>query len=237
MKTQIIAKPIGLGHPSVKRVIKIAEEIMSKNKVLNMENLYNLAKKALKIPRRGLLSIIHFLVYKKILVEGSKFSKETVLSNQIRKGINNYIRIHPGVHFSNLRKNTLTDELGSSGQLIWHLEMLLKFNYIKKIKVGNYTVFLPFAFDEIIGRILFLLNDRINNKLIHTLVENNSMIKSEIYKKIDEKREDVYYRIKNLMNQNIIILCEDSDKEICITSKIKDKVAKILESSKLYTKM
>lgn len=236
MKTKIIAKPIGLEHPSVKMVLKIAEEIMSKNKVLTGEFLYNLAKKRLKIPRRGLLSIIHFLIYKKILVEGSKFSKETVLSNPIRKGINNYIRINPGVHFSDLRKNTLTDELGSSGQLVWHLEMLLKFNYIKKIKVGNYTVFLPFDFDEIVGKILFLLSDRINNKLIHALVENNSMRKSDIYKKIDEKREDVYYRIKNLIRHNIIISHDGSDKEICIIPQIKEKVAEILESSKLNTK-
>ncbi|GAH04445.1 unnamed protein product, partial [marine sediment metagenome] len=119
MKIQIISGPIGVDHPSVKRVLEIAEEIMRKNKILNIENLYNLAKKRLKIPRNGLLSIIQILINKKILIEGSKFSKETVLSNHIRNGIYNYIRIHPGVHFSILRKKALPEEKGSSGQLVW----------------------------------------------------------------------------------------------------------------------
>ncbi len=234
MKTQIIPGQIGVDHPNVKRVLEIAEEIMRKNKILNIENLYNLAKKQLKIPRNGLLSIIQFLINKKILIEGSKFSKETVLSNYIRKGIYNYIKIHPGVHFSILRKKALPEVKGSSGQLIWHLEMLLKFNYIKKIKVGNYTVFLPFDIDEKVGLILFLLRDRINYKIIHLLFKENTMIRSEIYKEIEEKREDVYYRINNLIDQDIIIVSASSDKEICINPNTKELISDILESSKLY---
>ena len=234
MKTQIISGPIGVDHPSVKRVLEIAEEIMRKNKILNIENLYNLAKKQLKIPRNGLLSIIQFLINKKILIEGSKFSKETVLSNYIRNGIYNYIRIHPGVHFSILRKKALPEERGSSGQLVWHLEMLLKFNYIKKIKVGNYTVFLPFDIDEEVGIILFLLRDRINYKVIHLLFKENTIIRSKIYKEIEEKREDVYYRINNLIDQDIIILSDRLDKEICINPNTKELISDILESSKLY---
>lgn len=232
MKTHIIDKAIGLDHPSVKRVLEIAEEILSKNKVLNAERLYNVIKKRLKIPRNGILFIIQFLLSKKILIEGSKFSKKTVLENFVRKKIFNYIRINPGVHFSNLRKEALSSNIKSSGQLVWHLEMLLKFNYIKKIKVGNYTVFLPFDMDEDIARNIFLLRDRINNKLLHLLVENNTIVKSEIYKKIDEKREDVYYRIKNLMGYEIVILSEDSDKEVCINPKKKEIITKILKKSK-----
>ncbi|MFX1349650.1 MAG: hypothetical protein ACFE92_13360 [Promethearchaeota archaeon] len=62
MKIQILSKSIGLEHPTVKRVIEIAEEIMSKNKVLNIETLYYMAKKSLKLSRQGLLFIIQFLI-------------------------------------------------------------------------------------------------------------------------------------------------------------------------------
>jgi predicted transcriptional regulator len=235
MKTQIISEPIGIDHPSVKRVLEIAEEIMGKNKVLNIENLYNLAKKQLKIPRNGLLSIIQFLINKKLLIEGSKFSKETVLSNQIRRGIYYFIRTNPAIHFSVLRRKAFSETMGSSGQLVWHLEMLLKFNYIKKIKVGNYTVFLPFDLSEDTGRILFLLRDRINNKLMKLLTEENNVLKSEIYKEIDEKREDVYYRINNLINHDIITFSETSDKILCINSNVKENVDEILKTFKIYT--
>ena len=235
MKTQIISEPIGIDHPSVKRVLEIAEEIMGKNKVLNIENLYNLAKKQLKITRNGLLSIIQFLINKKLLIEGSKFSKETVLSNQIRRGIYYFIRTNPAIHFSVLRRKAFSETMGSSGQLVWHLEMLLKFNYIKKIKVGNYTVFLPFDLSEDTGRILFLLRDRINNKLMKLLTEENNVLKSEIYKEIDEKREDVYYRINNLINHDIITFSETSDKILCINSNVKENVDEILKTFKIYT--
>ena len=234
MKTEIFSKPIGEDHPSVKEVLEIAEEIMSKNKVLNVENLYNIAKKRLKLPRNGLLSIIQFLINKKLLIEGSKFSRESVLSNHIRNGILNYINRHPGAHFSDLRKNALSEEMGSSGQLVWHLEMLLKFNYINKIKVGNYTVFLPYDMNENEGRTLFMLRDRINFKVIELLLKENTEAKSEIYKAINEKREDVYYRINNLLDLGIIIENPKSVKELCINPNFKEKISELFETTKLY---
>ena len=233
MKTQIISGSINLAHPSVKRVLELAEEIMSKNKILNLKTLYNVAKKQLKIPRNGLLSIIQFLINEKVLIEGSKFSKETVLSNHIRRGIYIFIRTNPAIHFSALRRKTLPKKRGSSGQLVWHLEMLLKFNYIKKIKVGNYTVILPFDLSEDLGRIIFLLRDRINNKLLKLLNEEKNVLKSEIYKEIDERREDVYYRINNLIDHDLITYGETSDKVLCINSNVKDIMDEILKKLKL----
>jgi len=236
MKTQKLSKSIGLEHPSVKKVIEIAENIMNKNKILNVETLYNNARNRLKLPRNGLLFIIQFLINKKVLIEGSKFSRKTVLSNPTRRKIYNYIRLNPGVHFSILRKEALPNESGSSGQLSWHLEMLLNFNYINKIKVGNYTVLIPFDMKEVEGKILFLLRDRINSKLIHLLIENNRSLKSEVYKEIKEKREDVYYRINNLIDHGVITSNETSDKEICIKSNLKELIINILKSLKLFIK-
>jgi len=235
MKTQIKAKSLGLDHPSVKKVIGIAEEIMSQNKVLSIETLYNRAKKRLKFPKNGLLSIIQLLLDKKILIEGSKFSKGTILKNQCRKRLYNFIMNYPGVHFSILRKRVLCDDLGnvgSSGQLIWHLEMLLRFNSIKKTKVGNYTIFIPFDMDEEVGKQCFLIRDNINKKILNLLINQNSIKKSDVYKLINEKREIVYYRLKNLMEQELILPLKESDKEILINSAKRDSILEVLEKSK-----
>lgn len=232
MKTEIITQPIGLEHPSVKSVLEIAEEIMNQNKILNVENLYNLAKKRLKLPRRGLLSIIHFLINKKILIEGSKFSKETVLSNRFRYNILRFLRRNFSAHFSMIRKMVVINEsgnLGSSGQLIWHLEMLLKFNHIKKIKVGNYTVFLPYEMDQELGIFYFLLHGKINKKIIDLLIERESVKKSEIYKEINEKRENVYYRIKNLIEHNLLIVKKELDNKVFIYPSKREIVKQILK--------
>ncbi|NVM37135.1 MAG: hypothetical protein HWN81_16170 [Candidatus Lokiarchaeota archaeon] len=230
MKPNIITKTLGLEHPSVKKVLEIAEEIMNKNKVLNVENLYNLAKKRLKIPKRGLLSIIHFLLNKKILIEGSKFSKETLFSNKLRYNIYQFIKTTGGSHFSLIRKNVIadhSDNLGSSGQLIWHLEMLLKFRYIKKVKVGNYSVFLPFEMDEELGTINFLLKDKINRKILNILIEQESIKESDVYKLINEKRENVYYRINNLIEHNLIIVKEEFDNFVYLNPNQKNKIIQI----------
>ena len=142
--------------------------------------------------------------------------------------------MNPGVHFSILRKEALSEEARSSGQLVWHLGLLLKFNYIKKIKIGNFSVLLPYELDEDDGRIFFILRDRLNRKIIHLLIENKTFIKSEIYKKIEEKREDVYYHINNLIGHDLITYCEPSEKVLCINKNVKDAIEEILKTLKKY---
>ena len=230
MKERIIAPPLSLENPNVQRIIAIAEDIMNQNKTLTIERLYNVSKKVLKIPRSGLISIIHFLINNHVLLEGSKFSKETVLENYLRKNILEYIRINGCAHFSNLRKKVATESdgsLGSSGQLVWHLEMLMKFNYIKKIKVGNYSVFFPYMEDEKTAKVLFLMKDRINREIFGLLGERGPIIKADIHKEIDERREDVYYRINNLINQNLLKY-DQASKEISLYQIDKKKVDDVI---------
>lgn len=236
MKEGIKFPAIGLEHPMVKRVLEIAKEILSKNKVLDIESLYNLAKRRLKIPRKGLLSIIQLLINKKILVEGSKFVRDNVLSNFYRRNIYNYIKKNSAVHFSLIKKNVISDtkgNYGSSGQLIWHLEMLLKFKFIKKIKIGNYTVFMPVNFESDMGIIIFIIQDDINKKILLLLNDQGLIKKSDVYKEINEKRENVYYRINNLI-ENDVIHKKEKENLIFINPKKKDIISIIL-NNKNYT--
>ena len=103
----------GMDHPSVQKVIEIAEEIIDENRPLNMEVLYTIAKRRLNIPRKGLLSIIQLLFNSKVLVEGSKYTKETVLSNPLRKRIYNFILRNLGTHFSLIRKEVMLEARGN----------------------------------------------------------------------------------------------------------------------------
>ncbi|MCJ7651367.1 MAG: hypothetical protein MUP85_22390, partial [Candidatus Lokiarchaeota archaeon] len=58
------------------------------------------------------------------------------------------------------------------------------------------------------------------------------IIKSEIYKKMQEKRENVYYRINNLINHGIITLNQDLENEMCINYDIKEVIVNILNATK-----
>ena len=214
-----------LNHPSVQNVIEIAKDVINNNKVLDTQLLYNLAKRRLKLPRKGLLSIIQLLINKKVLVEGSKYTRDEVLNNKYRFKLYRFLTSNLGAHFSTIRKQIITDSsgnLGSSGQLIWHLEMLIKFNYIKKIKIKNYTVFLPYEIDDEIGLIYFILRDEIYLKIIQLLISNEKLKRSEVHKLVNEKRETIYYRINNLIEFNIIELCGDNNSLILNSSKKND---------------
>ena len=119
-----LALSLTLNHPSVQSVIEIAKEVINNNNVLDTELLYNLAKRRLKFPRKGLLSIIQLLINKKVLVEGSKYTRDEVLNNRYRLNLYRFVTSYLGAHFSTIRKQIITynsGALGSSGQLIWHL--------------------------------------------------------------------------------------------------------------------
>ena len=228
-----LALSLTLNHPSVQRVIEIAKEVINNHNVLDTELLYRLAKRRLKFPRKGLLSIIQLLINKKVLVEGSKYTRDDILNNKYRFHLYRFLTSYLGAHFSSIRKQIVTDNsgnLGSSGQLIWHLEMLIKFNYIKKIKIKNYTVFLPYEIDGEIGLLHFVLRDEIYLKIIQLLLSNENLKRSEVHKLVNEKRETIYYRINNLIEFNIMKLSGDNN-SLVLNSLMKDDIILIINAN------
>lgn len=218
---------IGLEHPSVKQVIEIAEEILDENKILNIDTLYYRAKKRLKIPSKGLKAIIQILINNKILVNRSKFTRRTLLSNTTRKLIFNFIQSNIGSHFSLIKKVGISNDMARSpGELIWHLDMLIKFNFIKKLKVKNYTIFLPYNVDDESGIIFFFLRDDLNRKIIRQVLSSEPKDRAQIHKLVGESRETIYYRIQNLIEFQILELLEDH--KVKLNSKKVDIIMQIL---------
>ena len=172
---------LSLKHPNVQRVIEIAEEIVAENKIVTLDNIYYRAKRRLKIPRRGLKSIIQYLVNKKVLVDQSRFTRNSILAHSLRKTIYYFIKDNLGVHLSPIRKYFQSNNTGT-GQLLWHLDMLLKFNYIKTIKLKNHLLFLPIDIDDEAGIIYFFLRDNLNFKIVKLLIEQyQRILKSKSY--------------------------------------------------------
>ena len=233
MSTLNLALPLTLNHPSVQSVIEIAKEVINNNNVLDTELLYSLAKRRLKFPRKGLLSIIQLLINKKVLVEGSKYTRDEVLNNKYRFNLYRFLTSYLGAHFSTIRKHIITDSsngnLGSSGQLIWHLEMLIKFNYVKKIKIKNYSIFLPYEISDEIGLLHFVLRDEIYLKIIKLLLSNEKLKKSEVHKLLNEKRETIYYRINNLIEFKIIKISGDNN-SLSLNSRNRDDIISIIKT-------
>ena len=210
---------ITLKNPNVQKIIDIAKELIEENKVLRVKNLYDRAIKCLKIPGGVLLEIINFLINKKILIDGSKLTRDIILLNLYRKKIYTLIYKYNGATFSFLREKAFKNQSSSSGQLLWHLGMLLKFEFIKKIKIGNYTMFLPVDMDDYSGTLYFYMKDNLYKKIIELLLNNEKNRKPDIYKKINVKRENVNYRLRVLLDNHILLYKDKKTKEICISSR------------------
>jgi predicted transcriptional regulator len=228
MNQEILAPSIGMDHPTVKSVIKIANEILNEGRLLNIEYLYRRAKRELKIPREGLLTIIQYLVNKKILINGSKFTRDTILENDIRNLVYNYIQQNIGLHFSAIKRDLVKFLKGSQigvGQLIWHLEMLLKFNLIKSFELGNHTIFIPVEMDETIAKIYYLARNLVRNKILRHLNEIERSTRPQIAEGIQETRENVYYHIKILIEQDCIV---NINKEVYLNPKLKQQIIDVI---------
>ena len=230
---------LGLDHPSVQQVIQIALELTKEHKIINTELLYNRAKKELKIPRQGLNTIIQMLLIRKILINGSRFIKKTVLKNEIRYSIYWLVKSNIGVHFSFIKKEISQQKMSEMGvgHLIWHLEKLIEFNLIKKVRVKNCTIFLPVEISDDKGILYFIMRDNLNRRIVKFLLEHESVNKADIYKYLNIKREKMYYRIKNLIKSEIISYIAEDEKNLSINLSKKDLIMEVVDNILYYKRI
>ena len=232
MKFKNVVGPLTLENPNVQKIIEIAKELIKENKILKLKKLYNIAFRYLDISTGDILDIIQFLNNNKILIDGSKHTRETILLNLYRKKIYYMIDSFNGATFSYLREKVFTDHSGSAGQLLWHLKMLIKFKYIKKIKVGNYSLFLPLDLEDDFGKLCFFMKDDLNRNIIILFMNHEKIKKTQVYKEINFKRENVNYRLKILIDHQILIYKDESTKEICISKRMKEFLLENLKKIK-----
>jgi len=123
-------------------VLNIIKEYLDKNRDFDKEKFYSLISYRLKMAKininnEGLKRIIKSLIDKNLILEGSKLTKDDILSNEKRRKIYTYISQNPGVYYSKIVK----DLNYSNHVVIWHLNMLLKFNFIDRIEFMNHFLY------------------------------------------------------------------------------------------------
>lgn len=138
-----------------KAILDIVHDYLNKNRQFTFEEIipYIISKvrlASLNINKVGIKVILKSLTNKKLLVEGSKLTKSDILNNQKRKSIYEYIVNNPGTYF-----NRIVHELNFSNHIVvWHLNMLLKFDFIHKEILEKHEIYFDATkqFDEIISK-------------------------------------------------------------------------------------
>ncbi len=180
-------------------LIKIISEIVDNNRIILIENLFKIARRQTGAERMAIQNVIDRLIREKIIVPGSRITREIILRNTTRQKIYSLIKKYPGTN-----ANTLKTELRLGINVLhWHLEILHKFGCIKEIIYKNSRLFaLPYLnTTEIL--FAFVLRKKLVNLIIGAL-DQNSLSLSEIERKTGEGKTTILYNIQNLLELNIL---------------------------------
>jgi len=123
-------------------ILNIVHEYLDKNRQFTFEEIIpyinsRIRLSSLNVSNEGVRKILKSLTNKKLIVEGSKLIKSELLNNKKRKEIYQFINENPGTYF-----NRIVHGLNYSNHIVvWHLNMLLKFDFIAKEILENHDIY------------------------------------------------------------------------------------------------
>jgi len=101
------------------------------------------SRSSLPLNREGITEIVKSLVQRNLIVEGSKLTRDEILLNSKRSQIYDYITNNPGVYYYKIMKKLNI----SSHVVIWHLNILLEFNFIGKTTIDKHDLYYEISED------------------------------------------------------------------------------------------
>ncbi len=119
------------------KIFDLIQEYLNHNRIFTKDSVVSYIKSRSKtngnLNYNGIITVIDSLLTKNLILEGSKFTRKTVLLNSNRKTVYDMINEYPGIYM-----NKLSKKLKLSPFVIkWHLSILSKFNLIRKLKLNN----------------------------------------------------------------------------------------------------
>lgn len=158
-------------------VLDIVQDYLSKNRQFDLDDIipyisFFLRRTSHNLNNQGIKSVLISLVKKNFLIEGSKLTRGDVLKNKKRKTIYNYILNHHATYFSKIIK-----DLGFSNHVVvWHLNILIKFNFIKKRIWDKHDVYFDPKVDPQEAKFKFFTSLEKSKIIIQYLRENDTGI-------------------------------------------------------------
>jgi len=125
-----------------KIILSIVHDYLNKNRQFTFEEILpyinsRIRLSSININNEGVRMILMSLTNKKLIVEGSKLTKGEILNNKKRRKIYDFIIKNPRTYF-----NRIVHELNYSNHIVvWHLSMLLKFDFISKEILENHEIY------------------------------------------------------------------------------------------------
>lgn len=196
-----------------KVVLEIIQKYLDKNRVLDIDKMVpyiqsRLREKSINLTTYGIQLILKSLQEKKMIVRASKMTQDDVLKNEKRRKIHNFIQNYPGTHF-----NRIVSKLKISNHVVvWHLSILLKFEFIKKERIENRDVYYTPDVDKSKAHKLHYVYKPKSQKIINYLKLNDlGASKTQISSDLNMHINTVNKYLKILKKIDVIIKAKHSN--------------------------
>ncbi len=133
----------------------------------------------------------------------SRLTLKEIFGNENRKNLIKFILESPGIHHNELLRECNIQK----GQLQWHLDVLLKYNIIRKERFGQYSVYFPLmnSIETLESFENGLAKSETTTKVFKLIQKNPGITSSEISDNINLARNTVKYHIDKLSGNDLIL--------------------------------
>lgn len=197
-------------------VYQIIQEYLNKNRYLQLNEVIpfikaKLAKKKININETGIISILSSLVKRNIIVEGSKLLQEDILKVRKRRRIYEYILENPGVFYYDIVKT-----LNISSHVVrWHLNMLVLFNFVNKIKIENHDIYFDVSISQKKAEaIYYISNDKCRKIIEYLKINDHGITKTQLSKDLSMHLNTISKYLEGLENIRLLIRKKFSKKTL-----------------------
>ena len=174
---------------------------------LNVEKLYTISILNLKYSNLEINQAIYNLFLKKVLFEDSKLTKDSVLNNETRNEIYEYVLNNPGSHLRDIQQslNLFPHQTG------WHLKMLEKFEYLRSKPYKNKITYFQFNTNPELDEFILLLRNKQIFRILEYILLEPGINLNILAKKVKLKSQIVKEIVFNLQELDLIYELNDDD--------------------------
>ena len=130
-----------------------------------------------------------------------RLTMDEVLENKNRSKIIDIILKNPGIHFNELKRESGL----ASGNLVWHLDILETYKVIKKKRVKNYVIYIPYYSKNPLSNVdLKLQKSELTLEVLEMIEENPGIWNGKITDELETHRKTIQYHIDKLIDLGLI---------------------------------
>lgn len=190
-----------------REIYPFIQNYLSTNKMLEIDRLISylriiVANKDVNLNYVGIKQTVQNLIEKKIILEGTRLTKEQILNNGNRKDVFTFICSNPGVYHFQIAKH-----LNLANHIVnWHLDALLNFDFIKEVKIDNHQIYYDsnISPDHAIIQYYFR-SEKVNQILSYLRNKPEGVSKTKIAKDMNMHPLTVKKYVDDLLKYNLLI--------------------------------